>query len=135
MFLKMGERSDFRISSFHKVVQVHAEFCSWMKNIFFKSSYVFWGRCPKITEWHLYGSLTVFQESYLDPCSTVEHQTCSTNQSQHDLLYGGVSLSISLNLKLAPVPYATPKWLIASNLLIFATLMLIMYVYFLHSDR
>ena len=26
------------------------------------------------------------------------------------ILYGGVSLSISLNLKLAPVPYATPKW-------------------------
>ena len=43
-------------------------------------------------------------------CSTLEHQTWSNNQSQHDLLYGGVSLSISLNLKLAPVPYATPKW-------------------------
>ena len=30
--------------------------------------------------------------------------------SSADLLYGGVSLSISLNLKLAPVPFATPKW-------------------------
>ena len=27
--------------------------------------------------------------------------------------YGGVSLSISLNLKLAPVPYTTTKWPIA----------------------
>ena len=34
----------------------------------------------------------------------------SNNQFQHDLLYGGDSLSISLNLKLASVPYATPKW-------------------------
>ena len=42
----------------------------------------------------------------------LEHQTWSNNQSQHDLLYGGVSLSISLNLKLYPFPYATPKWLI-----------------------
>ena len=50
----------------------------------------------------------MFQESY--PCSTLEHQTWSDNQSQHDLLYGGVSLSIILNLKLAPVSYATPKW-------------------------
>ena len=57
----------------------------------------------------LYGSLTMFQESYLDPCSTLEHQTRANNESQHDRLYGGVSLSISLNLKLAPVPYATPK--------------------------
>ena len=82
----MGERSDFRISPFHKVVQVHDELCSWteknQKHIF-KSSYVFGG--------------TVFQVSYLDPCSTLEHQTCSTNQCQHDLLYGGVSLSIGLN--------------------------------------
>ena len=46
-------------------------------------------------------------------CSTLEHQTWSNNQSQHDLLYGGVSLSISLNLKLTPVPYTTPKWPIA----------------------
>ena len=45
-----------------------------------------------------------------DLCSTLEHQTWSNNQSQHDLLYGGVSLSISLTLKLATVPYATPKW-------------------------
>ena len=60
----------------------------------------------------LYGSLTMFQESYLDYCSILEHQTWSNNQSQHDLLYGGVSLSISLNMKLAPVPYATLKWLI-----------------------
>ena len=42
----------------------------------------------------LYGYLTMFQESQLDPCSTLEHQTWSNNQSQHDLLYGGVSLSI-----------------------------------------
>ena len=34
----------------------------------------------------------------------------SNNQSQHVLLHGGVSLSISLKLKLTPVPYATPKW-------------------------
>ena len=54
--------------------------------------------------------LTMFQESYLDPCSTLEHQTWSNNQSQHDLLCGGVCLSISLNLKLTPVPYATLKW-------------------------
>ena len=40
----------------------------------------------------------------------LEHQTWSNDQSQHDLLYGDVSLSISLNFKLAPVPYATPKW-------------------------
>ena len=50
------------------------------------------------------------KKSLRDPCSTLEHQTWPNNQSQHDLLYGGVSLSISLNLKLAPVPYATPKW-------------------------
>ena len=43
-------------------------------------------------------------------CSTLELQTWSNNQSQHDLLYGGVSLSITLNLKLAQVPYTTPKW-------------------------
>ena len=60
----------------------------------------------------LYGSLTMFQESYLDSCSILEHQTWSNNQSQHDLLDGGVSLSISLNMKLTPVPYATLKWLI-----------------------
>ena len=50
------------------------------------------------------------QESQLDPCSTLEQQTWSNNQSQHDLLYDGVSFSISLNMILAPVPYATPKW-------------------------
>ena len=65
--------------------------------------------------WRLYISLTMFQESSLDPCSTLEHQTWSNDQSQHDLLYGGVSLSISLNLKQAPVPYATPKWPIGSS--------------------
>ena len=59
----------------------------------------------------------MFQESQLDPSSTLEHQTCSTNQSQHDLLYGGVSLSISLNFKLASVPYATPKWPITNDFL------------------
>ena len=53
----------------------------------------------------------MFQESELDPCSTLERQTWSNDLSQHDLLYGGVSLSITfLNSKLAPVPYATPKW-------------------------
>ena len=92
-------------------------FCSTLteklKSIW-KTLHGFGGRWHDITEWHLYGSLTVFQESSLDPCSTLEHQTCSTNQSQHDLLYGGVSLSISLNLKLAPVPYATPKWPMSS---------------------
>ena len=37
---------------------------------------------------HLYGSLiTMFQESELDPCSTLERQPWSNNQSQHDLLY------------------------------------------------
>ena len=36
----------------------------------------------------------------------------SNDQPQHDLLYDGVSLSISWNLKLAPVAYATPKCLI-----------------------
>ena len=39
--------------------------------------------------------LTMFQESYLDPCSTLEHQTWSNDQSQHYLLYDGVRLSIS----------------------------------------
>ena len=34
----------------------------------------------------------------------------SNDQPQHDLSYDGVSSSICLNLKLAPVPYATPKW-------------------------
>ena len=37
--------------------------------------------------------------------STLEHQTWSNNQSQHDLLYGGVGLSISLKLKLTPAPH------------------------------
>ena len=49
----------------------------------------------------------MFQKSELNPCSTLEHQTWSNNQSQHDLLYGDVSLSISSNLKLAPVSHAT----------------------------
>ena len=65
----------------------------------------FWGMLLR-----LYGSSTMFQESWLDPCSTLEHQTWSNDQSQHDLLCGGVSLSISFNLKLAQVPYATLKW-------------------------
>ena len=66
---------------------------------------------------HLYGSLTMFQESQLDPdpCSIVEQQPWSNNQSQHDLLYSGVSLSISLNLKLPPVPYGTLKWPMGSS--------------------
>ena len=54
----------------------------------------------------------MFQESKRDSCSILEHQTWSNNQSQHGHLYGGVGLSNSLNLKLAPVPYSTPKWLI-----------------------
>ena len=58
--------------------------------------------------------VTMFQELLFDPCSTLEHQTWSNNQSQHDLLYVGVSLSISLNLKLTLVPYATPKWPISA---------------------
>ena len=44
---------------------MHDEFYSLaekLKNIL-KSLYGFGGRCHKITEWHLYGSLTVFQES------------------------------------------------------------------------
>ena len=60
----------------------------------------FWGTFSQNYR-RFYGSLTVS-----------DHQTWSNNQSQHGLLYelyGGVSLSISLNLKLAPVPYATPK--------------------------
>ena len=40
----------------------------------------------------------MFQESLLGPGSN--------NQSQNDLLY----FSLSISLKLAPVPYATPKW-------------------------
>ena len=39
--------------------------------------------------------LTMFQESYLDPCSTLEHQTWSNNQSQIANQHGGVCLSIS----------------------------------------
>ena len=46
----------------------------------------------------------------------LEHQTWSNNQSQHDLLYGGVSLPISLNWKLAPVPFATLKWPMGKSL-------------------
>ena len=38
----------------------------------------------------LYGYLTMFQESQLDLCSTLEDQTWSNNQSQHDLLYSGL---------------------------------------------
>ena len=53
---------------------------------------------------------TMCQESLLDPCSTLEHQTCSNKQSQHDLLYNSVSLLISLNLKLTPDPCPTAKW-------------------------
>ena len=56
--------------------------------------------------------LTMFQESYLDPCSTLEHQTWSNDQSQITNQCGGVCLSISLNFKLTPVPYATLKWAI-----------------------
>ena len=70
---------------------------------------MFWGTLSQNYK-DLYGSLTMLQESSHDPCSTLKHQTWSNDQSQHDLLYGGVSLLISLNLKLAPFPYATPKW-------------------------
>ena len=54
----------------------------------------------------------MFQESELDLCSTLEHQTWSNNQSQHDFFTWWcqfVDYIFSLNLKLAPVPYATPK--------------------------
>ena len=113
----MGKHSDFRISSFHKssidAWRILQYFNRKMEK-YFKEFIWFWGM---LSEWHLYGSLTVFQESWLDPRSTLEHQTGSTNQSQHDLLYGGVSLLITgsnLNLKLAPVPFATPKWPVSS---------------------
>ena len=95
IFLKMDKHSDFRISSFRV----------WPKKEFIW----FWGTLSQNYR-RLGGSLTMFQEPYLDPSSTLEHQTWSKNQSQHDLLYGGVNLSICWNLKLAPVPYATPKW-------------------------
>ena len=52
------------------------------------------------------------QESQLDPCSTLEHQTWSLTNLNMTFYMVGVSLSISSNLKLAPVPHATPKWLI-----------------------
>jgi len=39
-----------------------------------------------------------------------------TSTKLGDLLYCGVSLWITLNLKLAPVPYATPKWLIKTKI-------------------
>ena len=62
----MGKHSDFRISSFCKVVSMHDEFCSTLteklKNIL-KTLHGFGGRCHNITEWHLCGSLTVLQES------------------------------------------------------------------------
>ena len=74
-----------------------------------KSLYGFGGRCHKIAD-GLYGIfnhvsriITWFPFNFRAP-------NLVKNQSQHDFLYGGVSLSISLNLKLAPVPYATPKW-------------------------
>ena len=37
-------------------------------------------------------------------CLPYKHHTWSNDQSQHDLSCGDVSLSISLSLKLAPVP-------------------------------
>ena len=73
-----------------------------------------WPITPANNYRRLYGSLTMFEKSELDPCSTLQHQTWSNNQSQQDPLYGGVSLSISSNLKFTPVPYATPKWPIDS---------------------
>ena len=47
----------------------------------------FWGRQSQNFR-RFRGSLTMFQESKLDPCSNLEHQTWSNNQFQHDLLYG-----------------------------------------------
>ena len=55
-----------------------------------KSLYGLGGRCQQNYR-RLYGFLTMFQELSLDPCSTLEHQAWSNNQSQHDLLVGGVS--------------------------------------------
>ena len=37
-------------------------------------------------------------------CLPYKHHTWSNDQSRHDLSCGGVSLSISLSLKLAPIP-------------------------------
>ena len=51
------------------------------------------------------GYLTMFQESQLDPCSTLEHQTWSNNQSQHDLLHG---LSVYRLFKSDTRPSAPP---------------------------
>ena len=49
----MGKHSDFRISSFHKVVSMHDEFCSTLteklKNTL-KTLHGFGGRCHNITE-------------------------------------------------------------------------------------
>ena len=98
---------------------MHDEFCSTLtekrKNIL-RVYMVLGGHYHKITEWHLYGSLTVFQDRVItwSLFNFRAPNLLTTNQSQHDLLYGGVSLSISLNLKLAPVPYATPKWPMSS---------------------
>ena len=60
----MGKHSDFRISSFHKVAAWRIlQYLTEKRENILKSLHGFGGRCHKITEWHLYGSLTVFQES------------------------------------------------------------------------
>ena len=105
----MGQHSDFRISSFQVVDAWRILQCTRKTEKILLRVSLFLGTQSQNYR-RLYGSLTVFQESYLHPFSTLEHQTWSNTQSQHELLYDGVSLSISLNLKPAPVPYATPKW-------------------------
>ena len=100
IFLKMGKHSDFQISSFQVVDAWRILQLQRKTKKYFKEFILFLGTLSQNYR-RLYGSLTMFQESYLDPCSTL-----TNNQSEHDLLYGGVSLSISLSLKHTPVPYA-----------------------------
>ena len=112
IFLKMGKVliSSFQVVDAWRILQFNRK----KNEKYFKEFIWFWGTLSQNYR-RLYGSLTMFQESWLDPCSTLEHQTWLNNQSQHDLLYGGVSLSISLDLKLTPVPYTTPKWVTSAN--------------------
>ena len=57
----------------------------------------------------LYGSLTMFQESHLDPCSTLENQTWSNNHNLNMTYYMAVSVSQN-NIKQVYL------WLLQSNL-------------------